>query len=67
LGAGIEEAKMAVQQAGYPTAMYEASMCDPRDLDRERVSDMLESFFESLGLSKIDRHDGNGKERDDVE
>ena len=41
-------------------------MCDPRDLDRERVSDMLESFFESLGLSKIDRHDGDGNGRGDA-
>ena len=60
LSAGMEEAKLAVQRAGFPTVMYESSMCDPRDLDREKVRDLMESFFESLGLSKIPPQGGMG-------
>lgn len=62
LSAGMEEAKLAVQRAGFPTVMYESSMCDPRDLDREKVRDLLESFFESLGLSRLSPDEGCGPE-----
>ena len=62
LSAGMEEARLAVQRAGFPTVMYESSMCDPRDLDREKVRDLLESFFESLGLSRIAPVEATGKQ-----
>jgi hypothetical protein len=32
--------------------LYEVSSCDPRDFDEVQVTDRLDSFLESLGLSK---------------
>jgi len=49
---GQLEARLAIQKRGFPTLLYEVSSCDPRDFDEVQVTDRLDSFLESLGLSK---------------
>jgi benzoyl-CoA reductase subunit B len=53
-GAGVLEARQALEQAGIPTVTYEASNGDPRDFSPPQVSDQLESFLERLGLSRLE-------------
>ena len=50
---GMIEAKLAFHQAGIPCATYESSQADCRDFDQTQVYDGLDSFFESLGLRKL--------------
>lgn len=49
---GQLEARLALQEEGLPTLLYEVSSCDPRDFDEVQVTDRLDSFLESIGLSK---------------
>ncbi len=59
---GMLEAKQAVQKAGIAVTTYEASQADPRDFDNAKIYDHLESFMESLGLSKLPPEAQGGKE-----
>ncbi len=52
--AGLVESQRGLQQIGVPTMLYEASNPDPRDFSEAQVMDRLESFMESLGLTKLD-------------
>ena len=47
------ECRLALQKQGVPTTFYEASYCDPREFNRVKVAETLESFFEGLGLPKL--------------
>lgn len=60
---GMMEVKRALQEQGVPVTTYEGSQCDPRDFSEAQVRDQLESFFESLGLSRLAAEgDGGGEE-----
>jgi benzoyl-CoA reductase subunit B len=59
---GMMEVKRVLQENGVPTTTYEGSQCDPRDFSEAQVRDRLESFFESLGLTKVaDEAEGEGE------
>jgi len=47
------EARTALHRMGIPTMVYEASSSDPRDLSPAQLSDRMDSFLESLGLTRI--------------
>ncbi|MEE8472753.1 MAG: 2-hydroxyacyl-CoA dehydratase family protein [Dehalococcoidia bacterium] len=51
---GLTEAALALKAAGAPTMVYESNMVDPREFSPTQVVDSLESFLESLGLTKLD-------------
>ncbi len=53
MSAGMLEARMALEQEGVPTVIYESSNSDPRDFTPSQVADRLESFLERLGLSRL--------------
>ncbi|MDP6100012.1 MAG: 2-hydroxyacyl-CoA dehydratase family protein [Dehalococcoidia bacterium] len=53
-GAGVLEARQALERAGIPTVTYEASNGDPRDFSHSQVTDQLESFLERLGLVRLE-------------
>ncbi|MFQ5826665.1 MAG: 2-hydroxyacyl-CoA dehydratase subunit D [Dehalococcoidia bacterium] len=48
------ETRLALIKAGVPTLTYEGNMADKREFDEAQVIDRLESFMESLGLSKLE-------------
>jgi benzoyl-CoA reductase subunit B len=50
---GLTEAGLALKAAGAPTMVYESNMVDPREFSPTQVVDSLESFLESLGLTKL--------------
>jgi benzoyl-CoA reductase subunit B len=50
---GMMENKLALDQAGFRTVIYEASQADFRDFDERQIYDTLDAFLESLGLSSI--------------
>ena len=52
-GAGTMEAKLALEESGVPTLMYEASGYDPRDFSEPQVIDRMDAFMESLGLKRL--------------
>lgn len=52
---GKLELKMALQEMGIPSVTYEASSADQREYDQPRVMDRMETFFESLGLKKLEQ------------
>lgn len=63
--AGYMVARLQLQKAGIPTMGYEASNADPRDLTETQVLDHMESFLESLGLTRLDiarKEEGDDKE-----
>ena len=49
---GVPEMKRAAAEAGYSTMLYEANRVDQREWSWPHVSDALDAFIESLGLSK---------------
>lgn len=53
-GAGVLEARQALERAGIPTVTYEASNGDPRDFSPPQVTDQVESFLERLGLTRLE-------------
>lgn len=52
---GMQEAVFALHLAGIPTVTFEGSQADPRDLSEPQVYDRLDSFFESLGLTRLEQ------------
>jgi len=53
MATGVLEAKIALEEAGFPTVSYESSNSDPRDFTPGQVTDRLESFLERLGLERL--------------
>ncbi|MFQ5826486.1 MAG: benzoyl-CoA reductase, bzd-type, subunit O [Dehalococcoidia bacterium] len=53
LSQSIMEARLALLEAGIPVCTYEGNTADKREFDESQVIDRLESFMESLGLSKL--------------
>lgn len=52
---GVMESKLALQEKGIPVMVYEGNMADKRDIDERQILDRLDSFMESLGLSKLEK------------
>jgi benzoyl-CoA reductase subunit B len=50
--AGGQETVKQVRQHGTPAMVFEGSQADPRDFDLAQVQDALDSFLESLGLTR---------------
>lgn len=50
--ASILEARLALQEKGVPTLVYEGSGYDPRDFNERQVLDQMDAFMESLGLAR---------------
>ncbi len=50
---GLGELRSALRDRGIPTMVYEGNMADPRDFSEAQVIDRLESFFDSLGLTRL--------------
>lgn len=50
--ASILEARLALQENGVPTLVYEGSGYDPRDFNEAQVLDRMDTFMESLGLAR---------------
>lgn len=53
--AGVMETKIALQNKGIPVMVYEGNMADRREIDERQMLDRLDSFMESLGLSKLEK------------
>ncbi len=51
---GQMENRLALMKAGIPVVTYEGNMADKRDFDEAQTIDRIESFMESLGLSKLE-------------
>ena len=49
---GKMEARLAVQEMGIPTMVYEGNGSDKRDFNEPQVMSRLQAFFESMGLTK---------------
>jgi benzoyl-CoA reductase subunit B len=49
---GVTEAKLAVQNAGFPTVSYEGNMGDVREFDESMARASIDAFLEAHGLSK---------------
>ena len=49
---GKMEARLAVQEMGVPTMVYEGNGSDKRDFNEPQVISRLQSFFESMGLTR---------------
>lgn len=60
--AALASEKLAVQGAGIPTTMFEASHADPRDTDIVQITERYDSFLESLGLHKLDIERSGGED-----
>jgi benzoyl-CoA reductase subunit B len=52
LSLGQMEVRLALQERGLPTTGYEASFADKRDFAENQVIGRLETFLESLGLTR---------------
>ncbi len=50
---GQMENRLALLEAGIPVMTYEGNMADKREFDEAQTLDRLESFMESLGLSRL--------------
>jgi benzoyl-CoA reductase subunit B len=50
---GQMENRLALLEAGIPIMTYEGNMADKREFDEAQTLDRLESFMESLGLSRL--------------
>lgn len=59
---GLPSERLAVQRAGFPTTMFEASHTDPRDADLVQITERYDSFLESLGLKKLSIERKSGEE-----
>lgn len=61
---GILEAKLALDEAGVPTLVYESSGYDPRDFTESQVLDRMDTFLEGLGLTRTstEKTEGFGSE-----
>lgn len=51
---GVLENRLFLLNAGVPVMTYEGNMGDKRECNEAEVLDRLESFMESLGLSKLE-------------
>lgn len=51
---GQMENRLALMEAGIPVLTYEGNMGDRREFDPAQVIDRVDSFMESLGLSKLE-------------
>lgn len=49
---GMLESRPLLQEMGVPSMVYEASYCDPREFDRGKVLEGIESFLEGMGLTR---------------
>ena len=54
LSVGQTEARLALIDTGVPTMVYEANMADKREWDDREVRDRLDSYMESLGLTRLE-------------
>ena len=54
LSLGQMEAKLALKERGIPCVSYEGNHADPRDFDESRALNNLETFFQSIGLSRLE-------------
>lgn len=54
MGAGMLEARLALKELGVPTLVYESNSLDRRQFAEAQVTDLWESFFESMGLTKLE-------------
>jgi benzoyl-CoA reductase subunit B len=52
--AGTMEAKRMLQEAGFPTMLYEANMADPREFDEAGILRRVDLFMDSQGLHKLE-------------
>ncbi len=52
---GQMENRLALMKAGIPVLTYEGNMGDKREFDPAQVLDRVDSFMESLGLSKLEK------------
>lgn len=50
---GAMECTLALRESGIPVITYESSNADPRDFADADVFNRLDSFMESLGLTKL--------------
>lgn len=48
------ENKLALNQAGIPTMIYEGNQADARELDTNQIINRVDTFMESFGLSKLE-------------
>jgi benzoyl-CoA reductase subunit B len=53
LSLGIAENRLALIEAGFPVLPFEGNMGDEREFDEARTMSRIESFMESLSLSKL--------------
>jgi benzoyl-CoA reductase subunit B len=53
LSLGIAENRLALIEAGYPVLPFEGNMGDEREFDEARTMSRIESFMESLNLTKL--------------
>lgn len=52
--AGGAETVTDMRRRGIPAMVLEGSQADPRDFDLAQVQDAIDSFLESLGLTRIE-------------
>ena len=52
--AGMTEVQLACKQAGLATMIYEANSVDSRGFAESQILDSFESFFGTLGLTKLE-------------
>lgn len=53
LSLGIAENRLALIKAGFPVMIFEGNMGDEREFDEARTMAHIDTFMESLGISKI--------------
>ncbi|MBI2829924.1 MAG: 2-hydroxyacyl-CoA dehydratase [Chloroflexi bacterium] len=53
LTGGQLEVRLALQEAGIPTMLYEANMADPREFDEKGFLRRIEVFMDTQGLKKL--------------
>lgn len=51
--AGVMEVKDMLEEKGFPVLAYEGNTADPRDFHQQAVENRIETYLESLGLSKL--------------
>lgn len=51
---GQMENRLALMEAGFPVSAFEGNFADKRELDEAQVLDRLDSFLESLGLTRLE-------------
>ena len=51
---GVGEILNALGDAGIPTVVFDSSQTNPRDFDLAQVTDRVDTFFENLGLTRLE-------------